>query len=72
MSMISRYVRQDDVFFAKLTVYEHLMFHAMLRMDKNISYETKLERVERVITQFSLPKDGLIGNPGTKKPIHKI
>lgn len=43
ISMISGYVQQDDVFIANLRVREHLIFQAMLRMQK-----TKAEKYKRV------------------------
>lgn len=54
ISVISAYVQQDDLFAGYLTVKEHLLFLAMLRMDKNISKENKLKRVDEVIHEVIL------------------
>lgn len=69
MSQISCYVQQDDLFFGTLTVKEHLLFHALLRMDKNIDKKTKLARIDEVIKQLDLNKcrNTLIGIPGVIK-----
>ena len=44
MTKISAYVQQDDIFIGSMTVYEHLVFQAALRMSK----ETKDFRMKRV------------------------
>ena len=36
MAMVSRYIQQEDLFFGTMTVKEHLIFHAMLRMDSHV------------------------------------
>jgi ABC-type multidrug transport system ATPase subunit len=37
-----------DLFFATLTVREHLKFHAMVRVGKQVSVPDRLKRVEEV------------------------
>ncbi|XP_044754174.1 protein white-like isoform X2 [Coccinella septempunctata] len=62
----SAYVQQEDLFIGCLTVREHLMFQALLRIESRFSYEHKLDRVEKVISELSLTKcqDSQIGVPG--------
>jgi len=55
-SKLSTYVMQDDVFYANLTVKEHLMIQASLRMPKNIDPVEKEEHVMRVISELGLTK----------------
>ncbi|CAF0771945.1 unnamed protein product, partial [Brachionus calyciflorus] len=71
MSMVSCYIQQDDLFFGTLTVKEHLVFQAMLRMDRSLSQDTKLRRVYQVLKEFNLEKRAnvKIGIPGRKKGI---
>lgn len=45
------YVQQDDLFVGTLTVKEHLLFQAMLRMDRRIPMEQRIDRVNRVISE---------------------
>ena len=49
ISSVSAYVQQDDLFIGHLTVKEHLIFQAMLRMDRSKTNEERLERVKQVI-----------------------
>ena len=56
MAMFSRYVEQEDMFFENLTVREHLVFHAMLRMNKSVTKLEKLKRVDQVLKDFNLEK----------------
>ena len=51
IAAISGYVQQDDLFIATLKGKEHLWFQAMLRMDRRVSKETRLERVSDVIKE---------------------
>ncbi len=46
---LSGYVQQDDLFFGTLKVIEHLTFQAMLRMDKSVSKEDKMKRIEKLL-----------------------
>ncbi|KAG7164313.1 white-like 1 [Homarus americanus] len=67
----SAYVQQDNLFIGSLTVREQLTFQAMLRMDRYLSYEERVRRVNQVIMELGLTKceNTLIGVPGTKKSI---
>lgn len=60
------YVQQDDLFIGSLTVTEHLIFQAMLRLGRRVSYQEKLSRVKEVINDLSLKKceHTQIGIPG--------
>ena len=53
VAILSSYVQQEDLFFGTMTVREHLIFHAMLRMDKNITRMAKLRRVNQVLKEVS-------------------
>jgi ABC-type transport system involved in cytochrome bd biosynthesis fused ATPase/permease subunit len=63
------YVQQDDLFIGSLSVREHLIFQAMLRMDRKLPYKAKVARVEQVINELSLRKcvNTVIGVPGRIK-----
>ncbi|KAL0130710.1 hypothetical protein PUN28_002381 [Cardiocondyla obscurior] len=45
------YVQQDDLFVGTLTVTEHLMFQAALRMDRQIPRNQRIKRVNEVINE---------------------
>ncbi|XP_060575749.1 protein white-like isoform X1 [Ruditapes philippinarum] len=68
---ISAYVRQDDMFIATMTVKEHLTFRALLRMDRTLSKDKRLARVQEVIHELGLQKcmNNMIGDPGRIKGI---
>ncbi|KFD48566.1 hypothetical protein M513_10577, partial [Trichuris suis] len=53
---ISAYVQQENFFIGSITVREHLIFQALLRLPRNMSRERKLARVEEVISEFGLMK----------------
>ncbi|KAG8037763.1 hypothetical protein G9C98_005974 [Cotesia typhae] len=63
------YVQQDDLFVGTLTVREHLLFQAMVRMDRHIPYRQRVERVNDVISELALTKcrNTIIGVPGRVK-----
>ncbi|RHY43149.1 hypothetical protein DYB34_010250 [Aphanomyces astaci] len=63
MNRYASYVMQDDVFYATLTVKEHLMFQAELRMGKAFNPEEREARVDYVIDELGLTKcrDSQIG-----------
>ncbi|XP_012134698.1 protein white isoform X2 [Megachile rotundata] len=63
------YVQQDDLFVGTLTVKEHLLFQAMVRMDRHIPMEQRIDRVNRVINELALTKcrNTVIGQPGRIK-----
>lgn len=52
----SCYVMQDDLFYANLTVVEHLTFQAELRMGKVSTKEERAERVSSIISELGLTK----------------
>ncbi|GAB9473842.1 hypothetical protein Gpo141_00010988 [Globisporangium polare] len=52
----SCYVMQDDLFYASLTVVEHLTFQAELRMGKVSTKEERTERVASIISELGLTK----------------
>ena len=70
MTKISAYVQQDDIFIGSMTVYEHLVFQAALRMSKETK-DYRLRRVDEVIKEMGLTKckETLIGTPGMSKTI---
>lgn len=71
INAMSAYVQQDDLFVGSLTVREHLLFQAFLRMDKHVPGHQRKERVEEVILQLGLTKcaDTFIGIPGRLRGI---
>nr|QEO19116.1 white [Limnogonus franciscanus] len=71
LAALSAYVQQDDLFIGTLTVREHLIFQALVRMDRHIPYETRMCRVEEVISELTLTKcqNTIIGVPGKLKGI---
>ncbi|CAL1279820.1 unnamed protein product [Larinioides sclopetarius] len=71
ITRLSAYVQQDDLFIGTLTVREHLVFQALLRMDRHLTYQEKMERVAEVILELGLKKcaDTVIGVVGKIKGI---
>lgn len=67
----SAYVQQEDLFIGTFTVREQLLFQAHLRMDRHLSHEMRVKRVEEVMQELSLTKCAktLIGVPGRLKGI---
>ena len=57
------FMGQEDHFMAEVTVHEHLLFHAALRMDASINGARREQRVEEVMAALGLTKvrDTLIG-----------
>lgn len=57
------YVMQDDLFYATITVREHLLFQAKLRMGRKFTVDQFTERVDVVMEELGLTKcrDTLIG-----------
>ncbi|KAL6728630.1 hypothetical protein Aduo_010386 [Ancylostoma duodenale] len=68
MKKYSAYVQQDDLFIAEMTVQEHLMFAARLRMPSTFSEAMCKETVEDVITMMGLVtcRDTKIGKESQK------
>lgn len=66
ITALSGYVQQDDLFFGRLTVREHLWFHATLRMGKHFTNDERNQRVDDVIQELGLGKcaNTQIGIPG--------
>ncbi|KDO32615.1 hypothetical protein SPRG_03089 [Saprolegnia parasitica CBS 223.65] len=56
MKKLSSYVMQDDVFYETLTVKEHLLFQAELRMGKTFDAAQREARVNYVIEELGLDK----------------
>ena len=54
LTSVSAYIQQDDLFIGSLTVREHLTFQACVRMDRNIPYKQRIERVETVAKEVIL------------------
>ncbi|XP_063597672.1 protein white-like [Penaeus indicus] len=67
----SAYVQQDDLFIGTLTVREQLIFQALLRMNRDVTYGERIKRVNQVIMELGLVKceNTLIGVPGKSKSI---
>ena len=70
ISRISAYIQQNDVFVGALTVQEHLLFHAKLKLSKETSARQR-DRIEEVIKVMGLRKciNTIIGTPGINKTI---
>uniref|UniRef100_K3X5A9 ABC transporter domain-containing protein n=1 Tax=Globisporangium ultimum (strain ATCC 200006 / CBS 805.95 / DAOM BR144) TaxID=431595 RepID=K3X5A9_GLOUD len=65
MKRLTSYVMQDDLFYQTITVREHLVFQARLRMGATFTEEQYLNRVDTVMEELGLMKcrDTLIGGP---------
>ncbi|XP_031332548.1 protein white-like [Photinus pyralis] len=50
------YVQQEDLFIGTLSVKEHLIFQALLRMDRKIPNKERMKRVDEVIRALGLSK----------------
>ncbi|KAL2544370.1 ABC transporter G family member 14 [Forsythia ovata] len=59
------FVAQDDVLYPHLTVFETLLFTALLRLPKSLTREEKVQHVEHVIAELGLTrcKNSMIGGP---------
>ncbi|TKR93166.1 hypothetical protein L596_007670 [Steinernema carpocapsae] len=71
ITTISSYVQQEDLFVGTLTVREHLMIQANLRLPPRMKAKEKKERVDQVIDEMGLRKSigSRIGVAGVKKGI---
>nr|NP_001403473.1 protein white [Cimex lectularius] len=71
LAAISGYVQQVDLFIGTLTVKESLIFHAMLRMQKDLPLAQRLARVEEVMLELNLKKceNTIVGIPGKLKGV---
>ena len=54
LTAISGYVQQEDLFIPSLTVREHLMFQARLRLEASLTTGERERRVEEVVGQVGL------------------
>ncbi|XP_031621744.1 protein white [Contarinia nasturtii] len=63
------YIQQDDLFIGSLTAREHLIFQALLRLDRRMPYKEKMQKVDQVIADLSLTKcqNTIIGVTGRIK-----
>ncbi|KAF7829099.1 ABC transporter G family member 14 [Senna tora] len=59
------FVAQDDVLYPHLTVFETLVFTALLRLPNSLTKDEKVEHVERVISELGLTRcrGSMIGGP---------
>ncbi|GFP81527.1 ABC transporter g family member 14 [Phtheirospermum japonicum] len=59
------YVAQDDVLYPHLTVFETLLFTALLRLPKGLSKDEKTRHVDHVIVELGLTRcrNSMIGGP---------
>ncbi|KAL8063814.1 hypothetical protein ABFS82_01G050700 [Erythranthe guttata] len=59
------FVAQDDVLYPHLTVFETLLFTALLRLPKNLPKEEKTRHVENIISELGLDRcrTSMIGGP---------
>ena len=71
ISKVAAYVQQEDLFVGVLTVYQHLWFQAMLRMDQNTTIKQRKSRVDGVIRELGLQKckNSVIGVPNKVKSL---
>ncbi|RDD44667.1 Protein white [Trichoplax sp. H2] len=71
IAKISAYVQQEELFIGTMKVREHLVFQALLRMEKHFSYEERIMRVDEVIKQLGLTKcaNTIIGITGQMRGI---
>ncbi|KAG8375225.1 hypothetical protein BUALT_Bualt10G0078200 [Buddleja alternifolia] len=59
------FVAQDDVLYPHLTVFETLLFTALLRLPKSLTKDEKVQHVEHVIAELGLTRcrNSMIGGP---------
>ncbi|KAF5745077.1 ABC transporter G family member 14 [Tripterygium wilfordii] len=59
------FVAQDDVLYPHLTVFETLLFTAMLRLPTSVTQDEKVQHVDQVITELGLTRcrNSMIGGP---------
>jgi ABC-type multidrug transport system ATPase subunit len=64
------FVDQEDTLMPTLTVYETVMYSALLRLPREMSYEAKKFRTLETMHELGILgiKDSLIGASGTKHP----
>lgn len=59
------FVAQDDALYPHLTVFETLLFTALLRLPKSLTREEKVQHVEHVLAELGLTRcrNSMIGGP---------
>ena len=59
------FVAQDDVLYPHLTVFETLLFTALLRLPGSLAYDAKVGQAERVVRELGLSRirNSMIGGP---------
>ncbi|XP_039113797.1 ABC transporter G family member 9-like [Dioscorea cayenensis subsp. rotundata] len=64
LNRLTGFVTQDDILYPHLTVFETLLYTALLRLPKSINKQQKVSHVETIITQFGLVncRDNIIGD----------
>ncbi|ORY03173.1 ABC transporter [Basidiobolus meristosporus CBS 931.73] len=62
------YVDQEDTLMSTLTVYETILYSALLRLPRNMSLEAKKHRVYETMSELGILgiKDSLIGDSGAR------
>ncbi|KAH9418915.1 ABC-2 type transporter [Dermatophagoides pteronyssinus] len=56
ITSMSAYVQQEDMFLPTLTVREHLVFQAMVRIPSSVSEDSKIARIDQVMQELGLDK----------------
>ncbi|CAF0966239.1 unnamed protein product [Rotaria sordida] len=69
INRVAGYVQQEELFIPSMTTREHLYFHAMLRLNRDMSKEQRINRVEDLLIFLNLKKveKTVIGQPGLIK-----
>ncbi|KAM0951087.1 putative ABC transporter, AAA+ ATPase domain, ABC-2 type transporter [Dioscorea sansibarensis] len=64
LNRLTGFVTQDDIHYPHLTVFETLLYTALLRLPKSINEQQKISHVDTVITQLGLVacRDSIIGD----------
>ena len=65
-AIIIRYVDQEDTLMDTLTVFETIMYSALLRLPRSMSYESKKRRVQETMFELGIVHiaNRRIGNSG--------
>ncbi|KAJ8964586.1 hypothetical protein NQ314_004891, partial [Rhamnusium bicolor] len=71
MKYVSGYMHQEDIFVPSLTVLEHMVIMASLKLDRRISAEEKERKIYDILNQLGLGKcgDTRIGGIGQSKAL---
>ncbi len=54
MTRVMAYMTQDDLFFPDITIREHLMFQAQMRLPSSVSAAERKERVSKLLQLLGL------------------